>query len=517
MREARYLLASTSPPSPQTVELPAMLSADFLTASPNEAVGSELAGAALDASYSLAVAASSSSCAPCASHAVASHSVPSNAAASPCSPLCATSSFARPYPPLLSAAPLSAAPLSATAASSGLLDELRRVAVRSWPLAPPLADQEASALTQAAEQLDALLVETDGVLTAFDAEAAARSALHQETFASLHRCVLQSAVSASEQSAALDLERSALLAAQRALAEEHVALREEMCRVREPLAEVQTALVRRCRGAVEELAEAGRVKRVLATRAEGLASLVRGSKQLVKLNVGGRRFETTLGTLCAKPSILGDTLASGDLTALPLDEHGAIFLDRDGAIFHQVLCYLRTGAYPRGAANEGLQRELLVEARLLEMGCLAELLEEELKAIEPRGMQLRRVSYDAAISASGSDFERLLELIYAEAAACASRGKHQCRMAFTQRKQVGHRTFESDVEVGSDCTVSDAAFHRLLASQQTQELLLSRLMEDNMHAQVKSLSKSEAVGERVHKWVSTSTHVLTVLIRDAVQ
>ena len=45
---------------------------------------------------------------------------------------------------------------------------------------------------------------------------------------------------------------------------------------------------------------------------------------------------------------------------------------------------------------------------------------------------------------------------------------------------------------------------------------LLQFMEDNLQAQIKSLSKSEGLGgEGLRQWVSTTSHVLTIVIRDS--
>ena len=74
--------------------------------------------------------------------------------------------------------------------------------------------------------------------------------------------------------------------------------------------------------------------------------------------------------------------------ARPRDDNGALFLDRDGAVFRLVLSWLRTGVLP-AQRNELAQRELLAEARWLQMDTLVAALEAELEAFEPKGQLLR--------------------------------------------------------------------------------------------------------------------------------
>jgi hypothetical protein len=67
------------------------------------------------------------------------------------------------------------------------------------------------------------------------------------------------------------------------------------------------------------------------------------SSSLVKLNVGGVKYATTMATLRAQ----GDN----HLTQLVNEPHpatdseGSIFIDRNGRIFEKVLDYLRTGRH----------------------------------------------------------------------------------------------------------------------------------------------------------------------------
>jgi len=70
-------------------------------------------------------------------------------------------------------------------------------------------------------------------------------------------------------------------------------------------------------------------------------------KQRVKLNVGGRRFETTLSTLTRHGATLSPCLLPCSLAGMfevPQDEDGCAFIDRDGTHFRAVLNCLRTVA-----------------------------------------------------------------------------------------------------------------------------------------------------------------------------
>lgn len=64
----------------------------------------------------------------------------------------------------------------------------------------------------------------------------------------------------------------------------------------------------------------------------------------VRLNVGGCCFETTLATLTRFPrSTLAALFADADRSAaLPVDDDGRVFIDRNGAVFDVILEFLRT-------------------------------------------------------------------------------------------------------------------------------------------------------------------------------
>ena len=71
---------------------------------------------------------------------------------------------------------------------------------------------------------------------------------------------------------------------------------------------------------------------------------------IVNLNVGGRRFTTSLQTLTKDPDSMLAAMFSGRFEVKPLED-GAFFIDRDGKHFRFILNYLRTGklTLPKGA------------------------------------------------------------------------------------------------------------------------------------------------------------------------
>eukprot|EP00743_Colponemidia_sp_Colp-15_P003927 GILK01004236.1.p1 GENE.GILK01004236.1~~GILK01004236.1.p1 ORF type:complete len:297 (-),score=16.99 GILK01004236.1:301-1191(-) len=63
---------------------------------------------------------------------------------------------------------------------------------------------------------------------------------------------------------------------------------------------------------------------------------------VIRLNVGGTRFATSLRTLSADPTSMLAAMFSGRHT-LSRDEDGCFFIDRDGTYFSYILNYLRDG------------------------------------------------------------------------------------------------------------------------------------------------------------------------------
>lgn len=62
---------------------------------------------------------------------------------------------------------------------------------------------------------------------------------------------------------------------------------------------------------------------------------------IVKVNVGGTKFTTSLTTLCRFPDTMIGAMYSGR-HALPQDEDGYHFIDRDGTHFRYILNFLRS-------------------------------------------------------------------------------------------------------------------------------------------------------------------------------
>ena len=93
---------------------------------------------------------------------------------------------------------------------------------------------------------------------------------------------------------------------------------------------------------------------------------------IVKLNVGGKRFTTSLQTLTRDPNSMLAAMFSGRHELQTTDD-GFFFIDRDGTYFRFILNYLRNGELilPEGAT---FLEELEVEARFYQVqGLLDEL------------------------------------------------------------------------------------------------------------------------------------------------
>lgn len=82
---------------------------------------------------------------------------------------------------------------------------------------------------------------------------------------------------------------------------------------------------------------------------------------IVTVNVGGRRFETTVSTLRADAESMLAAMFSENGFGLTRDDQGAYFIDRSGKWFEVILEYLR-GAYYSVPASLNDRRALLCEA-----------------------------------------------------------------------------------------------------------------------------------------------------------
>eukprot|EP00871_Galdieria_phlegrea_P002748 jgi/Galph1/3474/GphlegSOOS_G2132.1 len=96
---------------------------------------------------------------------------------------------------------------------------------------------------------------------------------------------------------------------------------------------------------------------------------------VVKLNVGGKYFETTVDTLTKDKESMLSAMFSGKY-AIQKDDQGAVFLDRDGDRFRHILNYLRSNTLHVGE-NIQLLGEILEEAEYFGLQSLVDKLREE--------------------------------------------------------------------------------------------------------------------------------------------
>jgi hypothetical protein len=92
----------------------------------------------------------------------------------------------------------------------------------------------------------------------------------------------------------------------------------------------------------------------------------------IKLNIGGKRFETSRGTLCMVPDSMLAAMFSGR-HALTADEDGSYFIDRDGKHFGHILNFLRQGTI-QVELNTDPARALAIEAEFYGLTDLASVL-----------------------------------------------------------------------------------------------------------------------------------------------
>lgn len=126
------------------------------------------------------------------------------------------------------------------------------------------------------------------------------------------------------------------------------------------------------RAATEELEEAQRLFNEVTARATQYVAQHEGDNAIVKLNVGGSPFETTLTTLTSSPDSMLAAMFSGRFT-LPRDRDGRVFIDRDGKRFRYILNFLRDGTLNVPADDHVLLLDILQEAQYYQLHKLVQL------------------------------------------------------------------------------------------------------------------------------------------------
>ncbi|RMX48487.1 hypothetical protein pdam_00008503 [Pocillopora damicornis] len=87
--------------------------------------------------------------------------------------------------------------------------------------------------------------------------------------------------------------------------------------------------------------------------------------KMLKLNVGGHRFDTSLETMNKDPGSMLHAMFSGRFDTKP-GEDGSYFIDRDGTHFRHILNYLRTGKLML-PDDKIVRNELLTEAEFYQI------------------------------------------------------------------------------------------------------------------------------------------------------
>ncbi|EGG21796.1 BTB/POZ domain-containing protein [Cavenderia fasciculata] len=91
------------------------------------------------------------------------------------------------------------------------------------------------------------------------------------------------------------------------------------------------------------------------------ASSLINRKGMIKLNVGGVLYYTSVSTLCTDPTSMFSLMFSGRFP-IQREEDGSVFIDRDGRYFHYILNWLRNNSLPP-IIDELEKQYVLVEAR----------------------------------------------------------------------------------------------------------------------------------------------------------
>ena len=92
------------------------------------------------------------------------------------------------------------------------------------------------------------------------------------------------------------------------------------------------------------------------------------SSSIVRLNVGGKHFDTTCETL--RPAAFFAPWLEGRF-AMSCDEGGRFFIDRDGYLFAIILSFLRNSQRPAQATINAYKKELLMECEFFQLDSLA--------------------------------------------------------------------------------------------------------------------------------------------------
>lgn len=126
---------------------------------------------------------------------------------------------------------------------------------------------------------------------------------------------------------------------------------------------------------------------------------------IVKLSVGGRRFETTRSTLTKDPDSMLAAMFSGR-HELVVDGDGCVFIDQDGDVFAHVLSYLRSSsAYEPPAAEEDYGR-LRAAAEFYQLGELVQIMDGDMSRRRSLAVEMDEAARHADSAAKAEVFVR---------------------------------------------------------------------------------------------------------------
>ncbi|EGC36135.1 hypothetical protein DICPUDRAFT_91894, partial [Dictyostelium purpureum] len=83
-------------------------------------------------------------------------------------------------------------------------------------------------------------------------------------------------------------------------------------------------------------------------------------EKIIKLDIGGKFYSTTISTLTKFPDSMLGVMFSGRYE-LPRDKDGRVFIDRDGKLFGYILSYLRDGPLWNPPVDIDLKRKIELE------------------------------------------------------------------------------------------------------------------------------------------------------------
>jgi len=120
-----------------------------------------------------------------------------------------------------------------------------------------------------------------------------------------------------------------------------------------------------------------------------------GGGKFVRLNVGGRFFQTTVDTLVNQESMFS-AMMSGRMDLIT-DEEGWILIDRDGSHFEHILNFLRDGTLNLDMLSDKELHAILAEANFYSIGVLVQMLQlvieersasKQVKCFSPKEIKL---------------------------------------------------------------------------------------------------------------------------------